>query len=292
VPLSGPVAPQLLWLATIAGALAALLVALMIARGAVESVRRVVLSVAAVLVGGSAVIVILSWLAQSEVRAEQRALAQRQAELAAQALAPGSPLACLDSAVGEAAENACEHAVFAGPQATAAAVAYRTAQITLLDDALGFASRAEPGFAARFDGLRRSIERDRFGIVAHVLAARDRCTAENCAIFAHLHDAATIKANLKEQAFEQNVTRYAAAWGKPGEAEQPIGGAPAALAAKPLTNGYDYPSAASIPPVSIMNPEPLVPKDTRGEAKPGTEPPLKPATPSAQKQPAAPMALH
>lgn len=284
-----------MWLATIAGVLAALLVALLIARGAVESVRRAVLSIAAVLVGGSAVIVILSWLAQNEVRAEQRALVQRQAELAAQALVPGSPLGCLDGAVGEAAEKACEQAVFAGPQSTAAAVAYRTAQITLLDDALGFASRADPGFAARFDGVRRSIERDRFGIVAHVLAARDGCTAENCTMFAHLQDAATIKANLKEQAFEQNVARYAAAWRNPGGAEQPVGGTPPALVGKPLTNGYDFPSAASIPPVSIMNPEPLVPKDTdaKGETKPGTAAP-NPTAPqsSTQKLPAAPMALH
>ena len=92
---------------------------------------------------------ILDRMAQDERAAERRALAQRDAELTAQALAPGSALACLDAAAGEAVENACEKTVFAGPQATAAAVAYMAARLTLLADGLAFARRSDPDFAER-----------------------------------------------------------------------------------------------------------------------------------------------
>ncbi len=108
----------------------------------------------------------------------RRALSQRYAELTAQALVPGSALACLDGAAGEAVETACEKTVFAGPQATAAAVAYMAARLTLLADGLAFARHDDPDFAATLAGLRRAIELDRFGIAAHVLAMRDGCTAE------------------------------------------------------------------------------------------------------------------
>jgi hypothetical protein len=289
-----------LLLATIAGVLAALLVLVLVAnyRGDGDVFRGLVLPIAAVLVGGLGVIVGINWISQYESGGERRALEQREAALAVQAMAPGSALGCLDGAAGDTVQNACEQAVFAGPQATAAAVAYRAAQIDLLEDALSFARRSDPHFAARFDGLQRSIELDRFGIAAHVLAVRDGCTDQRCGIFAFLADEKAIKANLKAQAFDQYVSRYGAAWSKPGAKakEEPVAGVPPGLAAKPLEKGYDFPSAASIPPVSIMNPEPLVPKNTKGEAKPGAEPPPRvsapPTTASPQKPPTAPMALH
>jgi hypothetical protein len=283
-----------LLLATIAGALAALLVLVLIAnyRGEGDVFRRLVLPIAAVLVGGLAVIVGINWISQYEVGAERRSLEQREAALALQAMAPGSTLGCLDGAAGDTVQNACEQAVFAGPLSTAAAVAYRTAQIDLLEDGLSFAHRADPSFATRFDGLRHSIELDRFGVGAHVLAVRDGCTVQRCGVFAFLTDEKAIKANLEAQAFDQYVSRYAAAWNKPGEKakEEPVAGVPPGLAAKPLEKGYDFPSAATIPPVSIMNPEPLVPKDSRGEPPPKVSAP--PTAASPQKQPASPMALH
>ena len=91
---------------------------------------------------------ILDRMAQDERAAERRALAQRCADLSVQALAPGSTLACLDGAAGEAVDNACEKTVFAGPQATAAAVAYMAARLTLLADGLAFARQRDPDFAA------------------------------------------------------------------------------------------------------------------------------------------------
>ena len=53
-------------------------------------------------------------------------------DLATRALAPGSALACLDTIAGETVENACEKALFASPEATAAAVSYVAAQLSLL----------------------------------------------------------------------------------------------------------------------------------------------------------------
>jgi hypothetical protein len=160
--------------------------------------------------------------------------------------------------------------VFAGPQSTAAAVAYMEARLTLLSDGLAFARHSDPDFAVSLAGLRRAIELDRFGIAAHVLAVRDGCTAERCDAFALLGDANVIKSNLKAQVFDQYVSRYAANWNKnaatapvadrlPG-AVAPVAILPEAPAKAPVPDKYNLPSSASIPPVSIMNPEPPLPK--------------------------------
>ena len=130
-------------------------------------------------------------------------------------------------------------------------------------------------------GLRRAIELDRFGIAAHVLAVRDGCTAERCAAFALLRDADVIKANLKAQVFDQYVSRYAADWNKAAPVAEKAGAgrSPARLsrpppAKTPVSSKYDFPSAASIPPVSIMNAEPPLPKEATDAqaAQPTAEP--------------------
>ena len=130
------------------GALAALLVVLLVLAVMRNGVaRRLLLPVAMLVVVSLGVMAILDRMAQDERAAERRALAQRDADSTAQALAPGSALACLDGAAGEAVENACEKTVFAGPQSTAAAVAYMAARLTLLADGLAFARRSDPDFA-------------------------------------------------------------------------------------------------------------------------------------------------
>ena len=259
--------------ASIAGALAALLVVLLVMtfrRSATGGRRRLLLPMVAVALAGLAVVSILDRMARDERGAERRALAQRYAELTAQALAPGSTLACLDGAAGETVEYACEKTVFAGPQSTASAVAYIAARLTLLADGLAFARHGDPEFAATLAPLRRAIELDRFGIAAHVLAMRDGCTAERCAAFALFSDANVIKDNLKAQIFDQYISRYAADWNKsepvaekppsaPGPA--PVASAPELPAKTPIASKYSFPSAASIPPVSIMNSEPPLPKE-------------------------------
>ncbi len=268
--LSSPLVP-------IVGVLAAVVVMLLVMkfrRARADGVRRLLLPIVVVVLTGLAVVSILGRMAQDERGAERRALAQRSAELTAQALAPGSTLACLDGAAGEAVENACEKTVFAGPQSTASAVAYMAARLTLLADGLAFARHGDPDFAATLSGLRRAIELDRFGVAAHVLAVRDGCTAERCAAFALLGETNVIKSNLKAQVFDQYVSRYAADWDKsepksepvaekqaPAPAAAPVASAPEPPAKTPVANKYKFPSAASIPPVSIMNTEPPLPKE-------------------------------
>ena len=255
--------------AAFAGGLAVLLLVLLVIafrRKTADSGRRLLLPIVALALAGLAVGAILDRLARDERGAERRALAQRYAELTAQALAPGSTLACLDDLAGETVGYACEKTVFAGPQSTAAAVAYMAARLTLLADGLAFARHGDPEFAATLGPLRRAIELDRFGVAAHVLAVRDGCTADRCAAFALLSDANVIKSNLKAQVFDQYVSRYAADWNKSEpvaekQAPAPVASAPEPPAKTPLASKYSFPSAASIPPVSIMNTEPPLPKE-------------------------------
>lgn len=303
--IDGAALKELLSNPPVLGALAALLVVLVVlAVMRAGVVRRLLLPVAVLAVVGLAVMAILDRMAQDERAAERRALTQRYAELSVQVLAPGSTLACLDGAAGEAVENACEKTVFAGPQATAGAVAYTAARLTLLADGLAFAHKSDPDFAGTLSGLRRSIELDRFGLAAHVLAVRDGCTAERCAAFALLHDAEVIKANLKAQVFDQYVSRYAADWTKSAPVAEkqapavPVASVPEPLApAKaPVPSQYEFPSAASIPPVSIMNAEPKLPPAVADAqaAQPPQPPPadvnvrVPPKRPQAQREQAAP----
>src|SRR5690348_12470838 len=90
----------------------------------------------------AAVFMLLQQNAVRERVAERRALDQRAAELAARAVVPGSPLACLDAVAGDAVETACEKAVFASPATAAAAVSYVTARLALLADSVDYARRA------------------------------------------------------------------------------------------------------------------------------------------------------
>jgi len=125
-----------------------------------------------------------------------------------------------------------------------------------------------------------------------VLALRDGCTAERCDAFALLHDTNVIKSNLKAQVFDQYVSRHAADWNKATTvpmAQQPLAPAPAlsalerAPAKAPVPDKYDFPSADSIPAVSIMNAEPKLPKDASDAqaAKPAGEAPKRPQTQGA-----------
>jgi hypothetical protein len=264
--------------APMAGALAALFLVMLILairRAAHGTGSRLLLGLSVIAIGALAVFAGFDRLATSERAAEQRALLERSLQLSTAAVAPGSPLACLDSAAGEQVENACEKAVFADAQSTASAVAYIGARLLLLADATALAQRGNPDFLAAFVSTRRAVELDRYGIAAHVLAVRDGCTAERCAAFAMLQDAATLKANLKVGAFDTYVARYVSIWGKgePMAEKQPQAALPPMASASqpppgphPVDSRYDFPSAASIPPVSIMNAEPPAPKEHTGTA--------------------------
>ena len=197
--------------------------------------------------------------------AERQTLVRRADELAAQALAPNSPLACLDAPAGLPVESACEALLFGRPETIAAAVSYIAAKLALLSEAASFASVSAVRRNATLAMLRRDVEADRFGIVAHVLAVTSACDADHCDAFALVGNAERIKSNLREGTFDQFVARHTTAWPS-GKREPAMSDAASLkgavtstasrpLVAKPLSPGQDLPSAASIPPVSIMTPE-------------------------------------
>ncbi len=294
------------WIATpqalsLAGALAALIVV-----GAVLLWRRangrLLLPLASLLLAAFAVSLLLDRLILSQQAAERSAFIARIAALDRSALAPGTALACLDAGAGDTVETACEKSVFASPQATAAAVAYMAARLQLIEDAAAFTADKE--IRTALAASRRAVELDRFGIAADVLARRDGCTAAQCPAFALLDDTRALKANLKGQAFRHYVERHAAAWTAPAAkgpalaqepapaaAPEPLARADAAEPARamPVKPGehWDFPSAASIPPVSIMNAEPARPKDDHpvAQAQPGPHAPAHAATPLPPNKP-------
>jgi len=219
--------------------------------------------------------------------AERRALELRGQQLSSQVLIPGSPLACLDALVGESVEAACEKSLFASPATVASASAYVGAQLTLLANMTTFGQRQGIELEPMMVPLRRSLETDRFGFVAYVLAIRDGCTAQNCKTLSLFRDANRVRTNLTTAALERYLEHYAAAWSAPevplAEATQAPTGSTAAAAgqgSRKIVN-IDFPSASSIPAVSIMNPEPS------GPVLPGVA-----AAAAANPNPSAPAQRH
>jgi hypothetical protein len=240
------------------------------------TLRLIVALLVLVFLGGLGLDLRKAW----ELADERQALEARAFELVTRAMAPGSPLACLDVVAGSTFQEGCEKALFATPEGTAAAVAYVAAQLSLLAAGKDYQQRAGGGrYGDSLAQLRRNAEWDAFGIVAHVLAARDGCTASECRALAMLSSPQRVRANLARRAFDANVSRYAAVWANGGRSEvvhlsRPVE-APEALAAstpapppRRLPSKYFLPSADSIPAVSIMAPEPV--EAPTEKAKPAT----------------------
>lgn len=223
--------------------------------------------------------------------AEQAAPVEARAQAAVIASLPA--LSCLDDLAGNAVAAGCEKALFGAPDAVAAAVAYTAARIDRLT-ALGDAATAEKSLTLDMKVLRRSLEHDRYGLVAQVLLARDGCTQFDCAAFRSLTDQQQVAANMDSHLYDTLVARYAPSWNAPATA--PAMPAAAALAGLPPSmptgkpTNAEFPSASSTPPVSIMNPEP--PTAATRQASPGAAPaPRAPAATSAQAAaPAGPAA--
>jgi hypothetical protein len=209
-------------------------------------------------------------------------------------------LSCVDDLAGETVLTACEKQLFASAESTAAAIAYAGSMITRLV-ALGDVATVNRNLTPEVEALRRAVERDRYGLMAYVLAARDHCTAAACPAFRSLANTKQIVSNIDDRAYEGLVMRYSGSWNAPVAAPAMAlpgiapGGAMAALPTGGLLPGKptnaDFPSAASTPPVSIMSPEPGAP----GSAAPPRPAPPRPAAaakeaaappPAAKKQPA------
>ena len=137
---------------------------------------------------------------------EARALAVANANLPA--------LSCLDDLAGDAVAVGCEKALFGAPDAAAAAVAYTAARIDRLT-ALGDAATADKSLTLDMKVLRKSLERDRYGLVAQVLVARDGCTQFDCAAFRSLTDQQQVAANMDGHLYDMLVARYAPTWNAP-----------------------------------------------------------------------------
>jgi hypothetical protein len=161
-------------------------------------------------------------------------------------------LSCIDDLAGETVMTACEKVVFGSAEATAAAVSYAASRITRLT-ALGDAA-ANKSMTPEQQALRRSIERDRYGVMAQVLQVRDHCTASDCAIFRFLTVPQQIAANIDARLYDSLVQRYAPSWNAPAPAG-PVAALPPSMPSGKPTNA-EFPTSASIPPVSIMTPEP------------------------------------
>jgi hypothetical protein len=210
-------------------------------------------------------------------------------------------LACVEDIAGDAVAAACEKAVFASADATAAAVNHMAQMITRLTS-YGDASTAQKAMTPELQGLRKAIERDRYGLAAQVLQARDRCAPTQCPMFRSLTDNHQLITNMDEHAYDVLVSRYAIAWNASPPATGPVAMLPPSAPTGRPTNA-DFPSAASTPPVSIMTPEPGTPAAGRagpaaGAPKTAAPPPAgtdaKPpaaAKKQAAKKPAAPTSI-
>jgi hypothetical protein len=203
-------------------------------------------------------------------------------------------LSCIDDLAGETVLTACEKVLFGSAESTAAALSYAASLITRVT-AFGDAETAGSSMTTEQLAVRRAVERDRYGLMAYVLAVRDHCTATECAAFRALGEHHQITANMGERIYEGLVMRYAPSWNAPAASTPVATLAPSIVTGKP-TNA-DFPSAASTPPVNIMGVEPgTTASAPRPPASAATAAPLpsprptstaSPALAAAKKQPAA-----
>jgi hypothetical protein len=210
--------------------------------------------------GALAIITLLSLgiAVASMVRGHETLARTASAESRSQTITPGlAALSCVDDLAGDTVGQACERAVFGSPESTAAAVNYAASMLTRLV-ALGDATSAQRTMSPEAQAMRRAIERDRYGLIAHVLLARERCTPTQCAAYRSLTDNHQIITNMDEHAFDNLVVRYAGSWNAPqitSGTTPPLAMLPASMPTGRPTNA-EFPSSANTPAVSIMSPEP------------------------------------
>jgi len=172
-----------------------------------------------------------------------------------QSVSAGLPaLSCIDDLAGETVLTACEKVLFGSAESTAAALSYAASQITRLT-AFGDVAAANANMTPELQMVRRAVERDRYGLMAYVLVARDNCTPSDCAAFRAVTDRNQIVANMNERSYEGLIVRYAPSWNMPAVTPGPVAALPPSTPLGKPTNA-EFPTAASTPPISIMTPEP------------------------------------
>jgi hypothetical protein len=165
-------------------------------------------------------------------------------------------MACIEDLSGDTVGQACEKVVFGSAESTAAAVKYASSMLSRLT-ALGDAATAQKTMGVEMQAMRRAIEQDRYGLMAQVLVARDRCQPTACPAYRSLTDNHQIITNMDQRTFDNLVARYAPSWNAPQltSAASPLAMMPPSMPTGRPTNA-EFPSAANTPAVSIMSPEP------------------------------------
>lgn len=97
-----------------------------------------------------------------------------------------------------------------------------------------------------------------------MLAVADRCTSDHCAALALLDNPSQVRANLSGQTLDRYLDHYLTAWAQPPDVPLADATSTSAATGQPGAPPHklvdiDFPSAASIPAISIMNPEPAGP---------------------------------
>jgi hypothetical protein len=300
-----------LWIAVGSAALLVLIVCALAFRrpskGFAAATARFLLIVLGAALCGSLTWAFFDGAALRERIAERSALEIRAGELTARSLTPGSPLACLDAVAGATVQAACQTAIFASPANVASAVSYVAVQLALLDDMIDYTKHGGNDIGSALLPLQHALEADPFGFLAHVLVVRDGCTSEKCPPLALLRDPSHVRTNIIAQTLEHYLDHYREAWAKSpdGSVADMADTGPAAVAEASVPGkrkgsvDIDFPTAASIPPISIMNPEPKAPAISEPARKRGaaaeTDPvwtpaPAAPAAPAAAPAPTAPKA--
>lgn len=197
-------------------------------------------------------------------------------------VASSPALACLDGLAGENVEAACEKAIFGSADTAAAAVSYTASQVSRV---IATGSARTPSSEQQV--LKRTVERDRYGLVAQVIAVRDRCIVTDCPLFRVLSDSSQIKSNMSEKHYDSLVARYSPSWTS-AAASQALPASSAAVGLLPgvptgKPNTIDFANSASIPPVNIMTSD-TPPAAAKQQAAP-TPAPKQQASPAAAPAP-------
>ena len=169
------------------------------------------------------------------------ATAQPQSPVQVTAALPA--LSCVDDLAGETVSAACEKTLFGSAESAAAAVSYAASRLTRLT-AFGDVAAANRNMTPDLEALRHSIERDRYGLAAYVLLARDHCTPSDCAAFRALTDHNQIVANMNERVYDGLIIRYSPSWNAPAPVVGALAALPSSMPTGKPTNA-EFPSAAS-----------------------------------------------
>jgi hypothetical protein len=231
---------------------------------------------------------------------DRRLFEQRVNELVGRAMLPGSPLACLDGTAGEQVATGCERLIFSSPENVSAAVSYVAMRLNLLAEGTQMAS-GSAAYENSLGALRQGLESDRFGIVAYLLLQQPECKPEQCPRLSLLRDPNKIRVNLLERPYDVLVARYSVNWQLAGRNGGDVRGGNAVAVAvpppslpnpaisgtgAPTASKYEFPSANSIPAVSIMNAEPSAPPPKEAApAKEASAPPASRPAPAPKRPP-------